>query len=265
LFSYPPCFQAHPLDFAEDASYIQYGNHGRDVNNRTQIPAVTLSGDKVVPKGSQWRRNPIPPCDVPVSGGALKTGCPFPTFHPPIPGGVGEAYGFGGGSCQGEGVHCTPEQFKQQTFEFSIVDKLKIPSDLPEGDWVVGFRWESEQTPQVWQSCGDVTVKSSGPATKPFTPTTGCTMCCAPKAPCSNCTACTDDKTGACAYCYSPLKGYAPGIPDIVCLGHEAPDGTAVDWMPGDAVDTPWSPGCSSCWKNGQCEATFREFESTVV
>ena len=27
------CFQAHPLDCAEDASYIQHGNHGRDVNN----------------------------------------------------------------------------------------------------------------------------------------------------------------------------------------------------------------------------------------
>lgn len=259
------CFQAHPLDFAEDASYLQYGNHGRDVNNRTKIPAVTLSDELVVPKGSQWRRNPIPPCDIPVSGGALKTGCPFPTFHPPVKGGVGESYGFGGGSCQGEGVHCTPEQFRKQTFEFAIVDKVKIPADLPEGDYVVGFRWESEQTPQVWQSCSDVTIKKTGPATKPFTPTTGCTMCCAPKAPCSNCTGCTDDRSGACAYCYSALKGYAPGIPEIHCLGHEAADGSAIDWQPGDDVETPWSPGCSSCWKNGQCQATFREFESMVV
>lgn len=258
------CFQAHPLDFTEDVTYVQYG-YGKDVNNRTTIPAVTLTGDLVVPAGSTWRRNPIPPCDVPVSGGALKSGCPGPTFKSPLEGGPGVAYGFGGGSCQGEGVHCTPQEFADQFFHFGLVDKVKIPSDLPEGDYVVGFRWESEQTPQVWQSCSDVTIKKSGPATKPFAETTGCTFCCAPKAPCGNCTGCVNDKTGACAYCYSPLPGYAPGIPPMHCLGHEAPDGTAVNWLPGDDDQTPWSPGCTSCWNSGQCEASYREFESTVV
>lgn len=258
------CFQSHPLDFAEDVTYVQYG-HGLDVNNRTTIPAVTVTGDKVVPAGSTWRKNPIPPCDVPVSGGALKTGCPGPTFKSALPGGPGDAYGFGGGSCQGEGVHCTPAQFQKQNFDFGLVDKVKIPANLPEGEYVVGFRWESEQTPQVWSSCSDVTIKQSGPATKPFAPTTGCTFCCAAKAPCGNCTECTDTKEGACRYCWEPLKGYAPGIPPIACLGHEDSAGKAIDWQPGDDDQTPWSPGCSSCWKDGMCEENFRDFESTVV
>jgi hypothetical protein len=260
------CFQEHPLDFVEDVTYVQYGNHGRDVNNRTTIPAVIVTGNKVVPAGSTWKRNPIPPCNTPFSGGALNTGCAGgPTFKSPLKGGVGEAYGFGGGSCQGEGVHCTPEKFNKQNFNFALVDKVKIPADLAEGDYVVGFRWESEQTPQIWQSCSDVTIKKSGPATKPFTPTTGCTFCCAAKAPCGNCTGCVNDQTGACAYCYKPLPGYAPGIPPIHCLGHEGEGGKAIDWQPGDDNETPWSPGCTSCWNEGGCEATFREFEAEVT
>jgi len=59
------CFQAHPLDFVGEKQWIQYG-HGKDVSNRTEIPAVTVSGDKVVPAGSMWRRNPIPPCNTPI-------------------------------------------------------------------------------------------------------------------------------------------------------------------------------------------------------
>lgn len=166
--------------------------------------------------------------------------------------------------CQG-GVPCSDEKFKKEFFDFGIVDKVKLPADLPEGDYVVGFRWESEQTPQIWQSCSDVTIKKSGPATKPFAVTTGCTFCCAPQAPCGNCTGCVNDKSGDCAYCWSSLKGYAPGIPPIQCLGHEDAGGKARDWQPGDEHKTPWSPGCTSCWKEGKCQPTFREFETTVV
>merc|ERR1711964_750567 len=123
-----------------------------NVDDREEIPAVTLTGNRVVPVGSTWRRNPIPTCNTPISCGALNTGCPGPAFKSPLKGGVGTGYGFGGGSCLGEGVHCSEEKFKQQTFDFGIVDKAVVPN-LPDGDYVVGFRWDSEQTPQIWQSC----------------------------------------------------------------------------------------------------------------
>jgi hypothetical protein len=258
------CFQRHPLDFVGETQWIQYG-HGMDANNRQDIPAVTLTGSRVIPVGSTWRRNPIPACNTPITVGALGTPCLGPAFKPPISGGVGEAYGFGGGMCQG-GIPCTAKKFGKENFDFGIVDKVRVP-DLPAGDYVVGFRWDSEQTPQVWQSCGDVTIKTSGTGTKSFAPTRGCTFC-SGQAPCGNCSGCVDDQIGACAYCYKALEGYAPGIPPIHCLGHETTDGRAPDWQPGDQHKTPWSPGCTSCWnEEGATEPHFREFEieTTVV
>jgi hypothetical protein len=251
------CFQQHPLPFVGDVQWIQQG-HGMDVTNRTEIPATRVGGNKVLPKGSSWTRNPIPACDTPISGGALHGPCVGPIFKPLFEGGVGEAYGFGGGMCQSglKGDACSSEQFKKQNFDFGIVDKVQVPN-LPDGEYVVGFRWESEQTPQVWASCGDVTIKASGPATKPFSPSRGCTPCCVEGAICANCTACVNDKSGDCAYCWEALKGYAPGIPNVTCLGHEAADGHAPDFQAGDDTSKPWSPGCTSCWAE-ECKSFER-------
>lgn len=212
------CFQQTPLEFVGDKQWIQQG-HGMDVNNRTEIPATRVGGDRVIPKQSTWTRNPIPACSNAFTGGALRAKCNGPAFPPLFQGGNGEAYGFGGGMCQSSigGTECTPEEFKQQFFDFGVVDKVRVP-ELPEGEYVLSFRWDSEQTLQVWSSCADVTIKSSGPGTKAFSPTRGCTPCCG-EAICGNCSQCLDDKSGACAYCWEPLKGYTPGMPQITCLG----------------------------------------------
>lgn len=260
------CFQKTPLKFVGDTQWIQFGR-GMDVNNRTEIPAVTVTGDKVIPAGSTWRRNPIPPCNTPISGGAVsKQKCLGPTFKPAIPG----LYGFGPGACGSSEVVCDPEQFRWHDFGFGIVDKVEVP-DVPEGDYILSFRWDSEQTNQVWNSCADVTIRKEGPATKPFVPTKGCDACCAEKFNvCANCTSCVDisedeKKTGPCSYCYNTLPGYNPSYaPDITCLGNEAADGGAPDWVPGeDTTGVGWSPGCPKCWaEEDSCTKTrFREFE----
>jgi len=36
---------------------------------------------------------------------------------------------------------------------------VKIPDALEPGEYVVSWRWDCEQTPQVWNSCADVTVE----------------------------------------------------------------------------------------------------------
>jgi hypothetical protein len=244
------CFQKHPLLFVGDTQWIQWG-HGMDINNRTEIPATTVSGDKVIPVGSTWRKNPIPPCNTPISGGAIShTRCKKPTFEPAIP----DLFGFGPGACGSNipGAYCNAEQFAKQNFDFGIVDKVYVP-DLPEGEYVVSFRWDSEQTNQVWNSCGDVTIKKSGAGTQPFSMTkSSCELCCEElQLPCSNCTKCLNDKTGDCAYCWNPLPGYDPSYaPPTVCLGFEAEDGTAPDWWLGDPMLKGWSPGCPRCWSD---------------
>ena len=40
----------------------------------------------------------------------------------------------------------------------AIVDHVVVPK-LPAGDYVLGFRWDCEETAQVWSSCADVTIK----------------------------------------------------------------------------------------------------------
>ena len=44
------------------------------------------------------------------------------------------------------------------TLKFKIVDKVKIPKDLEPGKYVLGFRWDVEQTAQVWTSCADIII-----------------------------------------------------------------------------------------------------------
>ena len=39
-----------------------------------------------------------------------------------------------------------------------VVDRIRIPADLPPGEWVLGWRWDCEQSTQVWASCSDVTI-----------------------------------------------------------------------------------------------------------
>jgi hypothetical protein len=259
------CFQKLPLEFVGDVQWIQQG-HGMDVSNRTQIKAVRITGDKVKPANSIWTRNPIPACNTPISGGAIHSPCTGPMFPSPLPGGVGTAYGFGGGSCQSSipGSGCSAQQFKDENFDFGIVDKVKVPN-VPAGDYIISFRWDSEQTPQVWSSCGDVTIKSSGQGSKPFTPTRGCTECCLTGGLCQNCTGCTSDKTGACAYCWKPLKGYAPGVPPVSCLGHDTADGHATPWQAGDTqYSAGISLGCLSCWaEKDACKPIVRELEKS--
>ncbi len=251
-----------PLRFVGNTQWLQFG-HGMDPNNRTEIPATTVTGDRVLPKNSTWRKNPVPPCNTPISGGALHGPCPGPTFKPPLPG----IFGFGPGACGSSipGTKCTPKQFLKENFDFGIVDKVEVP-DVPPGDYQIGFRWESEQTNQVWTSCGDVTIKASGQGTKPFAPTRGCEICCPEmQFPCSNCTKCLNDKTGACAYCWNTLPGYNPSYaPAVTCLGHEAPDGGAPVWFPGDTIKDGWSPGCPKCWSEPSlCKSAFRSFKDS--
>jgi len=52
--------------------------------------------------------------------------------------------------CSGEGVGDIP------TLE--IVDKVHIPAGLKPGEWVVSWRWDCEESTQVWNSCADITI-----------------------------------------------------------------------------------------------------------
>ena len=39
-----------------------------------------------------------------------------------------------------------------------VVDMVRVPADLAPGAYVVQWRWDCEESSQVWLNCGDVTV-----------------------------------------------------------------------------------------------------------
>jgi len=164
-------------------------------------------------------------------------------------------------------VHFAGDGQREEKFTFGIVDLVKVP-DVPPGDYVLSWRWDVEQLPQVWSNCADVKieVKGTAKATKPFTPWTGCEACCdnVQLAPCANCTKCLNDKTGDCSYCWNPLPGFQFGaIPQYQCLGHEAPDGGPGVWKTGmPFLGKKWSPGCPKCWaQKDSCKPSPRQVE----
>ena len=183
--------QRTPLPFAPGKrSFLRYKNG----STAARFAPVDVSrGTK--PTGSTWRMNPIPSVVDPgwtsqhnISCNASKTGFPLTRgcrqfepiacqegsgAHPwsPIPG-----YEHAGpevmGKCSGNLINA------------AVVDYVVIPKTLEAGEYVVGFRWDCEETAQVtirffpqqdsriflpithlhgntaqvWQQCGDVTV-----------------------------------------------------------------------------------------------------------
>lgn len=179
------CFQKTPLAWAGDEFRLRW-------NNGTERAFKgTYASEGVQPPGSVWARNPIPRID-PDGGGsghspreanchgpaAVGLGCrnfdpvceegnwseagewrPWHKIEPTARAGDVEGY------CAGD---WTGGQ---------IVDRVVVPADLPPGDYVLGWRWDCEETSQVWASCADVTVCAPGsdcrtppPMTPPPTP-----------------------------------------------------------------------------------------------
>jgi len=133
------CFQRHPLAFADETTVVQYTD-GRaiPIASRTTTQGTT-------PANSQWRRNPIPSLEFPGFIGK-------PAFDPPCPG------------CSGSK---SPVQIPtNHGLSFSLIDKVVVP-DLPDGDYVLQWRWDTEdQAQQVWTNCADV-VLGAAPAPAP--------------------------------------------------------------------------------------------------
>ena len=43
-------------------------------------------------------------------------------------------------------------------FLFTVMDKVEVPAELSPGHYVLSFRWDCEQTPQIWTACANVNI-----------------------------------------------------------------------------------------------------------
>ena len=145
-----------PLEFDRTKQQLRWNN-----GTRLSIPGVWVdSGTN--PPGSTWARNPVPRIDFGNGGGGITDGTcrghgrgpNCVNFKPACADSwlaVNKTDSAAGSSeVQGE---CSGDWTNGQ-----IVDKVYIPTDLEPGAWVVGWRWDCEETTQVWSSCADVQI-----------------------------------------------------------------------------------------------------------
>jgi len=156
-------FQQHHLDFVSNNSTIRFVDSTKD---DFVIPGKIVNKG-TYPKGSHWKRNPIPACNCDLGFNCYDKGGErnflTPYFNSPglerCPTGlqfeVSDSmkqhgiYGYGGSS----------GKTNDDQFMFSIIDHVKIPANYKPGRYMLSFRWDCEQTSQVWNQCADIILE----------------------------------------------------------------------------------------------------------
>lgn len=154
------CFKKMPLEFVRTGQQLRWNN-----GTRLSIPGTWVDVG-TSPVGSTWAKNPIPRIDGPGGGGKYSGDCRgfgrgpnCVNFKPPCndswldvrPTDKDGSASFGEvqGECSGDWTNGV------------IVDHVLIPKDLTPGAYVVGWRWDCEETTQIWSSCADVEIVAS--------------------------------------------------------------------------------------------------------
>jgi len=55
-----------------------------------------------------------------------------------------------------EDITKPPKTVGIEGFDYSVMDEVKIPDELEEGEYLLSWRWDCEQSPQIWQQCADI-------------------------------------------------------------------------------------------------------------
>jgi lytic starch monooxygenase len=161
------CLARTPLRFVGSTTTVR---HIAGPQNGTEITiAATDVSVGTQPAGAAWRRNPIPACNCDkgfdcsaVEGAAWDTlaydpngtqprpvGFPCPTgTHFPVP----FDYGYGQQLWDDGANMADPKSMNT----WVLVDEVAVPA--AKGEYVLRFRWDAEQNPQIWTHCADITI-----------------------------------------------------------------------------------------------------------
>merc|ERR1711861_9727 len=84
--------------------------------------------------------------------------------------GTGMWYPAGKGERPGYSQYASKEQSQQELYDrmqkhydFSVVDKVAVPANAKPGRYVLSWRWDAEQSPQVWGNCAVVEIQNMKP------------------------------------------------------------------------------------------------------
>ena len=138
------CFNQRPLKMV-GKSVLRWGG----VGGRT-LPFDAVDVTAGTKAGVMWRKNPVPRAWKAEKGtwgqgsNHLQTGWGFQPVC------VDE-----GMDRLGTSQSCTG---MWGPYNLEIVDTVRVPADLPKGQWVLNWRMDQEESNQIWQSCADLTV-----------------------------------------------------------------------------------------------------------
>jgi len=48
--------------------------------------------------------------------------------------------------------------FGKIVWKWGIADEIKVPTDIDAGEYLLSWRWDCEESTQVWQNCADITI-----------------------------------------------------------------------------------------------------------
>ena len=130
---------------------------------RLRVPNPQYVNEGIIPVGFDWLMNPIPlisgaqpECRKTTNASAVdRNDMACRQFEPP---------------CQDDSWSTTPGSTDPSDvmgacsgnwIDGSIIDELIIPAGISPGRYVLGFRWDAEQTSQVWNSCADINIVGS--------------------------------------------------------------------------------------------------------
>jgi len=156
------CFAQTPLEFANDVHWLRYADASKDVASKA---AGVKSGG-----GKGWMRWPFPNyaggqcnyvvqppdhcqydcpgCKAPLFSADSACPCDCEKQYPGLPPGNTDRISFPDPNPHGGDAY----------HDFSVEDTLRVPTHIPAGDYVLGWRWDAEMTSQIWQSCSDLTI-----------------------------------------------------------------------------------------------------------
>lgn len=137
-------FNRMPLDFV-GKQMLRWGGGTAKGGKQLSFNGTYATGDQVVPAGSMWAKIPIPL--IQIGDG------PLGYIGYPIAPGCAELWGNQSAAmCSGMG------DGDSSVDDLEIVDRVLIPKGTPPGEYVLNWRYDCEESNQVWQSCADITI-----------------------------------------------------------------------------------------------------------
>lgn len=194
------CFQSMPLDYATRQSWVEFNGDAQNRTAFDAVRVTDLNTEGVQPTGSTWTRFAVPNCGpgddnnncqklAPKSAATTRhalsefghgtveqhslpsyLNAAVPPLQPPALNFAEPAkgvHGYGRADYSAKGNYLSTADNALDTwaavkkhYDFTVVDKVRVPARA--GRYVLSWRWDAEQTPQVWGNCALVDIVDRG-------------------------------------------------------------------------------------------------------